>query len=343
MKVLVLVHPDLIPPEVEDEESVAWEKVPWATEYDVITTLKRAGHAVEVLGVSDSLREIRQAVKEFKPAVVFNLLEEFKGEAIFDQNIVSYLELVGVPYTGCNPKGLILSRDKALSKKLLAYHRIKTPKFQVFPRNQPKRKVLINCYPLIVKCLNEESSMGISQASVVHSQEDLIKRVRFIHEKYQVDAIAEEFIEGIEYFIGVMGNYRLKVFHPRVLQFKNSTNPEKEFYSENAKHSYKYRTRKGISTAPAEIDEEFLSHLKKVVKKTFRVLGLNGYARIDIRVNSEGQCYVLEANPNPDISEFDDFAESANRDGIKYKDLLNKILTLGRQWSPEKGPMTPVR
>jgi len=342
MKVLVLLHPDLIPPTVEDEEVIDWATVPWATEYDVIKALKAEGHTVEVLGVSESLLKIRKSVEDFKPNIVFNLLEEFKGEAIFDQNVVSYLELIGVAYTGSNPKGLILARDKALSKKLLTFHRVKTPKFQVFPRNQPQRKVRLPSYPAIVKCLNEESSRGLAQASIVKTEAELTERSHYLQQKFGVDVIAEEFIEGVEYFVGVMGNYRLKVFSPRVLQFNNSDSPEKEFYSENAKYSEKYRERKGIKTVPAELDPLLLKKVQKIVKKTYRVLGLSGYARIDLRIDKDGNCFVLEANPNPDIAEFDDFSESALTDGIPYRRLLNSILKLGRQWSPEKGPQTPV-
>ena len=342
MKVLVLLHPDLVPPESATKKSADRIKDPWITEFDVIQRLKGSGHSIKILGVQDSLIEVRKAIENFKPTIVFNLLEEFRGEAIFDQNIVSYLELLGVAYTGCNPKGLMLSRDKALSKKLLSYHRIRTPKFQVFPRNQPKRKVRLKDFPLIVKCLNEEASMGISQSSIVNSEKDLSERIEYIHSRFGVDAIVEEFIEGREYFVGVLGNYRLRAFHPRQLVFKNSDRPEKEIYSENAKFSSKYRNRKGVDTEKAKIDGETLEKLMKLAKKTYRVLGLSGYARVDFRVDSEGNCYVLEANPNPDIAEFDEFAEGALSEGLKYKDLLNKILKLGKQWSPEKGPMNPI-
>ncbi len=342
MKVLVIVHPDLIPPEVVDEDKVEWDIIDWTTEYDVISTLKKSKNNVEVIGIQDSLIELRDRVTEFKPHIIFNLLEEFKGEAIFDQNVVSYLELLGVPYTGCNPKGLILARDKALSKKLLSFHRIKTPSFQVFPKNQPNRKVNLKTFPLIVKCLNEEASRGLSSSSIVNNEKELRARCEFIHEKFNVDAIAEEFIKGTEYFVSVIGNYRLQTYPPRVLQFKKSKDPAKEFYSEKAKFSTKYRENKGVQTAPADIDKDLLNKLSKIAKKTYKVLGLNGYARIDVRVDENQNCYVLEANPNPDIAELDDFSESAATAKVKYKDLLETILKLGRQWSPIKGPQTPI-
>ncbi len=334
MKTIVLVHTDLIPPEDVIEENYDWSKVEWVTEYEVKKGLIGLGYQVKVLGVTDSLKRIRDHIKDFKPHIIFNLLEEFKGEAVFDQNVVSYLELLGVPYTGSNPKGLIIGRDKALSKKILSYHKIPTPKFQVFPRNNPKSKLRIKQFPIIVKCLNEEASLGLSQASVVHNEEKLRERVQYIHNKYQTDAIAEQFIAGREYFVGVLGNYRLETLPVWELKFDQSKHPEKEFYSTAAKFDMKYRGRKGISTGPASLSEEKSKELQKMAKKAYKALGLSGYARMDLRVDEYGKAYILEANPNPDISEFDDFANSAKAQGYTYQSLLKKIIGLGRHWSP---------
>lgn len=334
MKILLIVHPDLIPPKDIKKADIDPDFTEWITEYDVFTTLKNNGHNVEILGVGENLGVIRTKLYEFKPNIVFNLLEEFQGEAIFDQNIVSYLELLRMPYTGSNPKGLMIGRDKALSKKILSFHKIGSPKFQVFPRNIPRRKVKINCFPLIVKCLNEEASLGISQASIVHNEDKLRERVKFIHEKYHTDAIAEQFIEGREYFVGVLGNYALEALPVWELKFDQAENPEKEFYSSNAKFNDEYRKRKGISTGKAKISEELEYELQRVAKKAYKALGLSGYARMDMRVDESGKIYVLEVNPNPDISEADDFAQSAKKAGYTYGELLNKIIKLGSSWSP---------
>ncbi len=334
MRILLLVHSDLIPPQKVVEKELDWADIDWVTEYDVNKALRSLGHEVLVVGITDSLKQLREEIREFKPQIVFNLLEEFKGEAIFDQNVVSYLELLGVPYTGSNPKGLIIGRDKALSKKILAYHKIKTPKFQVIPRNNPRRKLTLKDYPVIVKCLNEEASLGLSQASVVHNEEKLRERAEYIHSKFWTDAIAEQFIKGKEYFVGVMGNYRLETLPVWELKFEQSDNPESEFYSTAAKFDVEYRGRKGISTGPADLPEEKCKELQKLAKRAYRALGLSGYARMDVRVDEEGKAYLLEANPNPDISEFDDLPNSAKKAGYTYKQLLEKIIRLGRQWSP---------
>lgn len=334
MKVLMLVHQDLVPPEVKDPKSVDWDSTPWVTEYQVQQALLKAGHNVYVLGVYEDLQIITDTIENFKPSIVFNLLEEFNGEATFDQNVVSHLELLGVPYTGCNPKGLILARDKALSKKILAFHKIKSAKFQVFPLSAPQTKVKIEAYPVIVKCLNEEASLGLSQASIVKNDEKLKERVKFIHENFNTDAIAEEFIQGQEFFVGVMGNYRLQALPVWQLKFNSDVDPENQWYTTNAKFNEQYRKRNGIQTGPADIPDDLALKLQKISKKAYQILGLSGYARMDLRVSESGEVYILEANPNPDISEFEDFAMSAKAIGLSYPDLLNKLISLGKQWSP---------
>lgn len=334
MKVLVLVHSDLVPEEIDNPKDIDWGKIPWTTEYEVKRALIKAGHNVEILGAHEDLKMIRDKILEFKPNITFNLLEEFKGEAIFDQNVVSFLELMSAPYTGCNPKGMILARDKALSKKILAFHKIKSPRFQVFPRNRPNQKVNIKCYPIIVKCLNEEASLGLSQASIVKTEEKLKERVKFIHDNFNTDAIAEEFIQGQEFFVGVLGNYRLQTLPVWQLNFSDEVEPESQWYSTNAKFNEKYRKRNGVSTGQAKIEKDLADQLQKISKKAYQVLGLSGYARMDLRVDENGTIYVLEVNPNPDISEYDDFAMSAKAAKISYTELLNKIIKLGKQWSP---------
>ena len=147
LRVLVIMHPDLIPPESSKGYTEAEINV-WKTEYDVVTTLRAAGHEVRPLGVHDELKPIREEIDTFKPDVVFTLLEQFRGEAIYDQNVVSYLELMHMPYTGCNPRGLMLARGKDLSKTLVHYHRIPVPDFAVVPMHRIQRPVLYPRKPM---------------------------------------------------------------------------------------------------------------------------------------------------------------------------------------------------
>ena len=335
-RVLVLVHRHLVPP--DDTTGIDVTTAEWKTEFDVITTLREMGHEVQPLGIQDELNPIRQAMEEWKPTIVFNLLEAFDNINLFDQNVVSYLELLRLPYTGCNPRGLLLARDKSLSKKLLAYHRISVPEFAVFKRG---RKVLVPprlTFPVIVKSLTQESSIGISQASVVNDEEKLRKRVEFIHESVGTHAIAERYIDGRELYVGVLGNERLQVFPVWEMHFQKMVEGDNwPIATERVKWSAKYQEKHGIATDKAKALPEGLEiAIGKMAKRVYRSLEISGYARIDMRLDEAGKVYVLEANPNPQIAYGEDFAESAEHAGLKYEALLDRILALGLQWNPER-------
>lgn len=329
LRVLVLAHPDLVPPDVVGALSPR-EAYEIKTEYDVISTLRRLGHDVHVLGVQWELRPVRETVDVLKPDIVFNLLEEFHGETVYDHNVVSFLELMKVKYTGCNPRGLMLSRGKALSKKLLAYHRIRVPDFAVFPMGRKVRRPRHLQFPLIVKSLIEHSSVGISQASIVDSDAELTERVSFVHERVGTDAIAEQFIDGRELYVSVLGNDRLVAFTPWELVVEKGRPHEPLIATARAKHDPEYQSKKGIVIRAAEqirpdVEERLLHDSKRI----YRILELSGYARIDFRLDAEDRPWFLEANPNPDIAQHEEFASAANFDGITYPKLLERILRLG--------------
>lgn len=329
LRVLVLVHPDLVPPDSTKGYSEQ-EINEWKTEYDVVSTLRAAGHEVRPLGVHDELKPIRDEIEGFKPSVVFTLLEQFHGEVIYDQNVVSYLELMRVPYTGCNPRGLMLSRGKDLSKTLVHYHRIPIPAFAVFPMHRKVKRPARLALPLIVKSLSEDSSWGISQASVVDTDEKLAERVAFIHEKIGTAAIAEQFIEGRELYVGVLGNERLRVLPVWELKFGSMTEGSYAIATEKVKHDPNYQKRVGIEDGPAkDLAPELYARIQRMAKRVYRTLQLDGYARIDFRLSNDGIPYFLEVNPNPEIAKSQEFATAAKHDGISYPDLLRRIVTLG--------------
>src|SRR5215470_16652249 len=249
LRVLVLLHPDLVPPDKLDDHSQQ-EINAWKTEYDVVSTLRAAGHEVKPLGVQNELKPIRDEIESWKADVVFNLLEQFHGEAVYDQNVASYLELLRIPYTGCNPRGLMLARGKDLSKKLLAYHRIPLPAFAVFPMRRKVRRPARLGLPLIVKSLSEDGSYGISQASVVDSDEKLAERVAFIHDRIGTAAIAEQYIEGRELYVGVLGNDRVRVLPVWELQFSNLLFSGETAATEKVKHDLEYQERHGTNVGP---------------------------------------------------------------------------------------------
>jgi D-alanine-D-alanine ligase len=333
LRVLALVHPDLVPPAKADPEELPGKA--WKTEYDVVRTLEALGHEVQVLGVGDELGGIRNAMFDFKPHIAFNLLEGFDDVVTFDHNVVAYLELLKVRYTGCNSRGLLLSRDKSLAKQLLSYHRVLGPEFAIFPRGRKVRHPKRLAFPLIVKSLTMDASIGISQASVVDDEEHLVERVRFIHESVGTDALVERYIEGRELYVGVVGNQQLATLPIWELLFKNMPEESRKIATERLKWSLTYQKKRGIvSEEASDLPEAEEQRIREIAKRVYRTLKLSGYARIDLRLSDSGRVYVIEANPNPQLSRDEDFAQSARKAGLDYRDLVQRILNLGLRWEP---------
>jgi len=327
LRILVPMRPDLVPPDSTDgyTERQIHE---WKTEYDVVSTLRAAGHEVRPLGVQEEIKPLREAIEAFKPHVVYTLLEQFHYEPVFDQHVASFLELMKIPYTGCNPRGLILARGKDLSKTLVHNRRIAVPAFAVFPMRRKVKRPTRLALPLIVKSLNEDGSRGISQASIVDTDEKLAERVAFIHERIGTAAIAEQFIEGRELYVGVLGNNRLRALP--VWELKFGTMGGQAIATEKVKHDPDYQQRVGIEDGPAKnLSLEARGRIQRLAKRIYRTLGLDGYARIDFRLAPDGTPYFIEANPNPEIAKSEEFATAARHDGLDYTQLLHRILALG--------------
>ncbi len=335
MRILLLMHSYLVPP--EDTSGLDLATVDWKTEYDVLSTLRELGHDVYPLGVSDDLGVIRKVYGEWKPQIAFNLLEGFDEVGVFDQNVVAYLELLRLPYTGCNPRGLLLSRDKALSKKLMAYHRIPVPEFVVFRRGRAVRLPRRLSFPVIVKSLTQDASIGISQASVVESEDKLRERVAFIHRSIGTDAIVERYIQGRELYVGVLGNERLQVLPVWELMFRKMPEDIRRIATERVKWSVKYQKKHGIVADLArDLPNGMGPQIQHLAKRVYRTLELSGYARIDLRLDKSDRVFVLEANPNPQIAYGEDLAESAEHAGLSYEALLQRLINLGLRWQPDK-------
>lgn len=346
LKILVLVHEHLIPPpKATPDEVLAAE---WRAEYDVVRCLEELGHEVRVVGVVDKLEPIRQALAgsladslagrggfEGPPDLAFNLIESFDAVPHFDQNVVAYLELQKIKYTGCSARGLMLARDKALTKKLLAYHRIRVPDFAVVARGKTFRRPKRFALPLFVKTVGFDASVGISQASVVDSDEKLAERIRFIHESCGTPALVESYIEGRELYVGVLGNDRLTALPVWEMRFENMADGAHKIATERLKWNLDYQKRHGIvSGAAQDLPEGLGPKLQQLAKRICRVLYLTGYNRIDLRLTAAGQPYVIEANPNPQIARGEDLAEAANAAGLDYPALIRRILSHGLDWEP---------
>ena len=335
LRVLVLMHEDLVPP--EDVTGYDVKTLEWRTEYDVVSTLRKLGHDVHPLGVKSDLGVIHAAIERWKPDIAFNLLEEFDGVAVYDQHVVSYLELLRLPYTGSNPRGLMLARDKVLTKKVLAFHKISYPGFIEVPQGRTVKRPKSLTFPLIVKSVNEEASLGISQASIVADDEKLAERVAFVHNSVGSGALIEQYIEGRELYVGIIGNGQLQVLPVWELIMDKLPDDAKRIATERVKWSRKYQLKYGITSKEADnLPSGKAQAIQDLAKRVYRALGLSGYARIDMRMDAEGQLYVLEANPNPQIAEDEDFADSAKKVGYQYKDLLQELLNVGLRWRPAK-------
>jgi D-alanine-D-alanine ligase len=335
LRVLVVVHASLVPPD-SLEGFTPQEIDEFRTEYDVISTLRAVGHEVRVLGVLDSLSELRASITDWRPDVVFNLLEEFGGIVTYDQHVVAYLELMRQPYTGCNPRGLLLSRDKSLCKQLLSYHRIPTPQFAVMRRGVKLRVPRKLRYPLFVKSTIEDASLGIAQASVVQDEAQMRERVQFVHDQLGSDALVEEYIAGRELYVGVLGNERLTRLPVWEMRFGSMPETLPAIATRKVKWDRRYQHRYGITTQAAEeLPAATLTALDKLSRRIYRTLGLSGYARMDFRVNDAGEVYVLEANANPNIAASEDFAQSALAAGVGYDELLQRLITLGMSYQAE--------
>jgi D-alanine-D-alanine ligase len=328
-RVLVLVHETLVPP--ADASGYTEQEIDlWRTEYDVAVALRTMGHEVKVLGLGDNLADLRNAITDWRPDVAFNLLEEFQGIVTYDQYVVAFLELMRLPYTGCNPRGMMISRDKVLSKQILSYHRIPTARFALLPRNRRYREPKRLEFPLFVKSATEDASLGIAQASIVHDGQKLRERVQFIHEQTNSDALVEEYIEGREIYVGVLGNDRLTTLPLWELNFGTLADAMAGIATRKVKWDRNYQRKHGIDTGPAlNLAEGTPQRVAALVRRIYRALCMSGYARIDLRMKPDGSVFVLEANANPNLAQTEDFATSALATGVGYDELLERIMALG--------------
>ena len=304
----------------------------WETEANVLEALQTLGYPSDHLAIFDDTDLIRQKIQSFQPDIIFNLADQFKNNRAFDQNIVSFLELQDVPFTGCGSTGLTLCKHKGISKKILGYHRIHVPDFTIIPRGKRIARPNRLAFPIFIKPLKEEASYGIAQASFVEHDELFKQRVAFIHEKFDQDAIAEEYIEGRELYVGILGNHRLQVLPIRELTFKEVPPDEPKFATYKAKWDEEYRKRWGIQNEFAkELEDGLVQRIESICKKIYRLLAIDGYARLDLRLTPQNEVVFIEANPNPILAREEDFAESAKKANIPYPKLIEKIIKLGKQ------------
>src|SRR6266404_2071497 len=329
LKVLVLFD-GTSPTKIDQDFSDELKTKEWKTEANVMNALGAVGHTAEHLAIYDNVDLLRQKLETFAPDVLFNLVEQFRNKSEFDQNIVSFFEMQGLPFTGCGSTGLTLCKHKGTAKKILHYHRIHTPNFIVVLRGQRIGRPKHLKFPILIKPVKEEASYGISRASFVETEEQFRERIAFVHEKHNTDAIAEEYIDGRELYVSIMGNTRLTVFPIRELVFREVPPNEPKIATYKAKWDEEYRKRWGLDGRFAEdLELDLVAQIVQTCKDIYRLLTIDGYARIDLRLTADNKIYFIEANPNPHLAADEDFAQSAAKAGLKYPQLIQAIIRLG--------------
>lgn len=296
-------------------------------ESDVLASLQRLGHEVATMAVFDNVPAVVGKIGSFAPDVVFNQCESFHDNRTHEPNIAALLDLMKVRYTGSGPDGLLLCKDKGLAKELLSHHHARVPRFVVSHLKSPLRRLQHFGYPAFVKPIGQEASDGIARASFVRDEKEAIGRLRYLHQKFNTDAIIEEYIEGRELYVSVLGNRRRVVFPPREIFFEKVPDDEPKFATSHAKWNDAYRKRWGITNGPAaELPEAIRKDLRKLARNVYTWLRIRGFGRIDIRLSPRNEMFVIEANPNPSIAAEDDFAQSANAEGMSYDAMIQEIL-----------------
>ena len=314
----------------DEDLSMEFKTEDWKTEASVVRALKGLGYETDYVAIFDDLELLRQKMESFKPDLIFNLADEFKKNRAYDQNIVSFLAMHGVAFTGCGSSGMMLCKHKDISKKILGYHRIRVPEFALLARKSRVTRPRRLKFPILVKPLKEQASYGISQASFVENDEDFKQRVEYIHEKLNNDVIAEEYIHGRELYVSILGNHRLQVFPIRELVFKEVPPDEPKIATYRAKWDEEYQKRWGLQNQYAEgLDPALVRKIELTCKRIYHLLTIDGYARLDLRLDEKNEVFFIEANPNPFLAPDEDFSQSALKANVSFPKLIERIVKLG--------------
>ena len=294
--------------------------------------LAEAGHTSQRLAVDDSVEPLITALKHSPPDLVFNLAESFRGKSALESNVAALLNLLNLRYTGSSPAGLILAGDKTLTKKVLAFHGIQSAKFATMYRGQSDWVGDID-FPLLVKPPQEDASLGITQKSVVNDVKELLDVISSTQQEYQSPVLVEEFIDGREFYVGVIGNSKVEALPIIELDFSKFPAGLPKIASWEAKWGddgdEKGEQFEGTqSIFPSDLSEEMAARIQRVAIDSFQALRLRDYARIDLRVTPEEEIFVIEANPNCYLEKKSEFARAAQRGGLEYPALIARIVEL---------------
>ncbi|UCF77822.1 MAG: ATP-grasp domain-containing protein [Candidatus Eiseniibacteriota bacterium] len=325
LKVTALVDAAVVPSGDPQFEQAEESRI---TEYHVISTLRELGYKVSVLATGDDIAVVVNTLTQNRPDIVFNLTEQFAGDRRLDKNVAGVLEMLNIPFTGTSANGLMLCRDKLLCKQLLSLHKIRVPGFVSLPVGKKARIPKAIRYPMVIKPAFEDGSEGISNASVVANESALRERAEFVHERWQQAAIAEEYIEGRELYVAILGNKRLTVFPIRECSLASGSDSGPQLATYRVKWNKEYREKHNIEFGFAKLSPETVEAISRTCKKVYRVLQIHDYGRVDLRLTPDGKLVVLEANPNPDLAYGEEIAEAAAKGGVDYETLIARILKL---------------
>lgn len=304
----------------------------------VTSALETLGHQVKCVSVADDIVPVITELRKCAPDLVFNLTESFAGVSSLDSNLAALLNLLSLRYTGSSPAGLLVAGDKGLAKKVLKVHGIRTPEFTTMYRGALDWGGNIG-FPLIVKPPQEDASIGITSASIVHDLKELFERIDSIQTEFATPVLVEQYIEGREYYVGVLGNLHPQALPPIEMDFSELPSGIPKIASWEAKwgadgsgagpeaeKSVEFARTKSVF--PADLAEELSEKLKATAIQAFEALRLRDYARIDMRVDDRGEIHVIEVNPNCYLERSAEFARAAEKDGISYHALIARIVEL---------------
>ena len=296
------------------------------------TTLEQLGHEVVRFAVADEVDTLVHALQRDAPDLVFNLAESFGGKSALESNVAALLSLLDCHYTGSSPAGLLLAGDKVLAKKVLRFHGIQTPEFATLYRGAVDWADKLT-FPVIVKPPQEDASLGITSSSVVHDIKDLFDRIDALQSEYQQHVLVEQYVEGREFYAGVLGNAnaaalplieldfsRFPAGKPRIATFDAKWGTD----GEGAGEEYAGTE----SVFPTDLDPALEERIREIAVETFHALRLRDYGRIDLRVTPSGEIYVIEANPNCYLERESEFARAARKSGLEYDAMIAQIVAL---------------
>jgi D-alanine-D-alanine ligase len=293
----------------------------------VALILDRAGHDVSFVLV-DGSKECLQRIARLETDLVFNMSEAFGEDDTKEPHVAAYFELVGLRFTGSGPRGLTLAMDKALAKKVLHFHEVLTPRFVTVFKGRLDWAHDIQ-FPVIVKPVREDGSIGIDFGSLASNIKELMERIDALHAEYDHPVIIEEYVDGREIYVGVIGNASPEALPPLELDLSHLPKGTPRIAGSEVKWEEGTRAyRRSRYVAPEDLDESVVEDLKSTAITAYQALGLRDYARIDFRLSKDGRPYFLEANPNPYLHSSSEFVRAARRSGRKHSGAILEIVRL---------------